>query len=157
METIKSNPADIENVRACALRLLARREHSRTELEQKLLLRHFPEALIHSVVDAMESKGWQSDLRFAKAYVEQQIQRGYGALKIESELKKRGIAKDLIAAVLPYDSEFWQQQLLKLWNNKFAETTKRRPATQAQQIRFLQSRGFTWQQINLVVSHNEKQ
>ncbi|HVV68369.1 MAG TPA: regulatory protein RecX [Gammaproteobacteria bacterium] len=156
MEPIKSKPADIEKVRACALRLLARREHSRTELVQKLLLRHFSEDLIHAVIDSMLAKGWQSDLRFAKAYVEQQIQRGYGALKIEIELKKRGIAKELIVLVLPSDNAFWQQQLRKLWNNKFKETNKTRPVTQAQQIRFLQSRGFSWQQIKSMVLHNEK-
>ncbi len=149
-EITESNSNAIEQVKACAIRLLARREHSRGELKQKLLLRHFPEDLINRVIEALELKGWQSDLRFVKAYVDQQIQRGFGELKIQFELKKRGISKDLILGVLPDDPGFWEQQLLKLWHSKFGLDTKRRPTTPAQQIRFFQSRGFTHQQIKFL-------
>jgi len=49
-----------------AVRLLARREHSRRELARKLAERDFPEAEREAALDRLEREGLQSDERFAE-------------------------------------------------------------------------------------------
>ncbi|TNE98663.1 MAG: regulatory protein RecX, partial [Gammaproteobacteria bacterium] len=51
--------------RSTALRLLARREHSRLELSLKLRQRKLPSSVIDAVLDDFEHEGWLDDQRFA--------------------------------------------------------------------------------------------
>ena len=77
--------------RATALRLLARREHSRLELHLKLRQRKVPGDIIESVLDEYESEGWLDDNRFADVYARQRMDLGYGPLRILGELQQRGV------------------------------------------------------------------
>ena len=83
-----------------ALGYLARREHSRLELEKKLA-RHAqtPEEL-SSMLDTLEQRGFLSAVRMVEHVVH--IRRGrFGSQRIVHELREKGIAENLIAAVLP--------------------------------------------------------
>ena len=57
------------DLRERALRLLARREHSRAELARKLEAAGFAREEIALLLDAFEAKNWLSDQRFAESYV----------------------------------------------------------------------------------------
>lgn len=138
-----------EKLKACALRLLARREHSRYELRQKLLQRKFPLELIENLINNLEERGWQSNDRFAQSYLSSQISRGYGPLKIQDNFRKRGLDKDFIAQVAALDPQIWQDSLARLWQRKYqAALEQGKPIPREQQQRFLQSRGFTYEQIS---------
>jgi len=77
---------DIENR---ALRLLARREHSRTELWYKLYRRAEDDSQLVRVLDQLESAGWLDDRRFAEVYARQRREAGYGPVRIRAELEQR--------------------------------------------------------------------
>ena len=91
------------DVKACAFRIMARREHSQHELYQKLLTREYAQALVKDVVDYMVKEGWQSDERFAENFIRSRINRGYGRIKIQAELNERMVSSSLIAKFLPDD------------------------------------------------------
>jgi len=74
-----------------AVRLLARREHSRRELRHKLGQRGFDDAVIDEVLARLREEGWQSDTRYAESYVRSRIERGYGPDRIGAELRQRGV------------------------------------------------------------------
>jgi regulatory protein len=57
---------EADRLRQKALRLLAMRDHSRTELERKLAALGTPEE-IRATLDRMAELGLQSDRRFAEA------------------------------------------------------------------------------------------
>ena len=63
--------------RATALRLLARREHSRYELSLKLRQRKVSGDIIDAVLDDYEKEGWLDDDRFADVYARQRMDLGY--------------------------------------------------------------------------------
>ena len=77
--------------RSVALRLLARREHSRYELAIKLRQRKIPPDVFDPVLDEYEREGWLDDDRFAEIYSRQRIEAGYGPLRILAELQQRGV------------------------------------------------------------------
>ena len=74
-----------------AMDLLARREHSRLELEHKLVARSFEAPLVSEVLDELEDDGLLSSDRFAQSFVESRYARGHGPRRIERELADRGI------------------------------------------------------------------
>ena len=57
------------SLRERALRLLARREHSRAELARKLEQAGFVHYDIAPLLDTFEAQNWLSDRRFAESYV----------------------------------------------------------------------------------------
>lgn len=148
--SVQSSP-DVKTLQTYALRLLARREHSRFELKQKLLLKKFPAALIDRVLDLLAAQGWQDDLRFAQMYARTRIAQGDGILKLQAKLQACRVSEAIIAEVLPTDSAFWQQQIQRKWHKKCQFSTTDF-AKRAKDIRFLQSRGFTLEQIRAVIS-----
>lgn len=79
--------------------LLARREHSRLELRRKLGGR-FDHAELEAAIELLAEENLQSDARFAFSYTRERMLRGFGPLRIENDLKQRGVADDSISAAL---------------------------------------------------------
>ena len=146
------------SARDCALRLLARREHSRFELAQKLQHAGCATEEISTLLDELESKNWLSDRRFAESYVADHRARA-GAIKLAYALRQRGIADTLIAGVLEAlsssnsgDSEL--ERARTVWQKKF-DTQPSSPQERAKQMRFLQGRGFSMSTIRSVMADND--
>lgn len=86
---------ELARISSCYLKglsLLARREHSRVQLEIKLTQRKFIRSHIRKALDALEDEGALSDLRFANEWIDNRLQRHpEGPGRISIELQKRGI------------------------------------------------------------------
>lgn len=138
-----------------ALGYLARREHSRLELERKLA-RHAqtPEEL-SSMLDTLEQRGFLSATRMVEHVVH--IRRGrFGSQRIVHELREKGIAENLIVAVLPNIKETEQDNAREVWRKKFGVM----PADAKElgrQMRFLVGRGFTTEVIRQVLRNPDKE
>ncbi|QDX81919.1 recombination regulator RecX [Denitratisoma sp. DHT3] len=123
-----------------AIRLLARREHSRAELARKLSPHGSPEE-VDTVLTELQNANLLSDARFADSYLRSQGAR-LGAAKLRQTLRGKGVAEETIAARLAAaDLPDELERVRTLWARKFgsAPTDAREWARQA---RFLQSRGF---------------
>jgi len=124
-----------------AVRLLARREHTRAELARKLAP-HGTQEDIDTVLNALAASGLQSDARFAESYVRSQGAR-LGAARLRQTLRNKGVDAELAAAEL--DRAELPEELERaraVWRKKFAAP----PADArewARQARFLQGRGFS--------------
>ena len=132
------NAADL---RERALRLLARREHSRFELARKLEQTGFAASDVHLLLDEFEDRNWLSDRRFAESYVADHRARA-GSVKLAYDLRQRGIAADLIEDVLAVDRDSELERAREVWRKKFGAPPAT-PQERARQMRFLQSRGFS--------------
>ena len=137
---MKSTP-EPGDLRERALRLLARREHSRAEIARKLGQAGFAAADIARLLDEFEEKNWLSDRRFAESYVADHRARA-GSVKLAYDLRQRGIAADLIEDVLAIDRDSELERAREVWRKKFG-TPPATPQERARQMRFLQSRGFS--------------
>jgi len=148
----KSKPEPGE-LRERALRLLARREHSRAELVRKLEQAGFDAGDIQSLLDEFEQKSWLSDQRFAESYVADHRARA-GSIKLAYDLRQRGVSDSIIEAVLSDNRESEIDRAREVWEKKFgalpANAHKR-----ARQIRFLQGRGFSQSIIQRAIKTDE--
>ena len=129
-----------DELRQAAIRLLARREHTRAELARKLSGLGTQEEIATVLAD-MEASHLQSDKRTAENYLRSNASR-LGASRLRHTLKSRGVAPEMIEeqlaqADLPDEIE----RARAAWSRKFSAAPSN-PKEWARQARFLQSRGF---------------
>ena len=136
------------SLRARALQYLARREYSRAELRGKLLPyagtdgefgQPQPEEL-DALLDDLTARGWLSDARAATQLLHAKRSR-FGTQRIAQELRRKGIAEELIGDVLPGLKQTELDAARNVWQKKFGALPQD-DKEKARQVRFLQSRGF---------------
>lgn len=122
--------------------LLAKREYSKLELIQKLTLKEYQPDDIDGVIAKLIEQDYQNDERFAKSFVKMRVNQGKGKLLISQQLKQKGINE--------FDfSKFNFNTLAKeLRLRKYGETEPKNYTEKAKQMRFLQGRGFSFDEIN---------
>lgn len=135
-----------------ALNLLARREHSRGELRAKLLIED-EAATVDQLLDELEAKNWQSDERFAEAWVRQRGLK-YGRQRLRHELQQKGISTELIAESLDLYLEDELIQARAVWQKKYGIKATSYEE-KSKQIRFLQYRGYGWDIIQQLIDHDD--
>jgi regulatory protein len=142
-----------DDLRARAIRLLARREHSRAELMAKLSAHGTDEEIEHLLAD-LQGSGLLSDARFAEAWVRSHSARE-GAARLRQSLRQKGISDELIQEhVTELPSEIGRAK--EVWAKKFAAA----PADArewAKQARFLQGRGFSVDVIRRLLKNTDEE
>jgi regulatory protein len=137
---------------AAALRLLARREHSTRELQHKLTDRGHDAALVDEVLAVLREEGALSDCRFAETYAQSRFERGFGPLRIEAELRERGVSPGLIDDALATPAFDWERSACRQRQKRFGSGVPDDFAGRARQMRFLQQRGFNNEQIRAALA-----
>lgn len=128
---------------ACAVRLLARREHSVAELNDKLLHKGYCDLDIENAINRCLQQGLQSDARFAESLVRTRIRQGYGPLRIRQELQMKHISPALITEVLSAEHENWLMHAMVVWEKKYKASGDVSFENKQKQKQFLLYRGFT--------------
>lgn len=143
-----NNPEDSRTAaRRVALDLLVRREHSVLELRQKLMGRAFSPEDIDAVLEPLLAENLLDETRYAESYAHSRADRGYGPLRIERELRERGVPEEIIAPVLAGLAGHWRQGLARLHRKKFQGAPPDDVGDEMKQRHFLRQRGFTVDQI----------
>ena len=127
---------------SAGLKMLMRREHSRLELFHKLQTKGFDVDVVNNSISKLVEQNYQSDDRFSEEFIQMRFNQGKGPVKIASELKMRGINTFDLSV---FD---WFQLAKEIRQRKFGDLSSLDFKETAKQKRFLQSRGFTLDQIN---------
>jgi regulatory protein len=143
--------SDPVEARKKAMDYLARREHGRAELIDKLTRFGFDD-LVADAVAQLVGDNLQSDQRFAEMFIASRIGQGKGPVKIRAELREREIASSTIEAELAAADTDWYAAASEVRLKKFGPDLPRDFNEKARQMRFLQSRGFDHDQIQSAVS-----
>ena len=142
----------LAQARKSAIGYLSIREHASDELRQKLVKKGFVASVIDKVVIQLQADNLLSDERFVESYVRIRISKGFGPLRIQQELRERGISDELLNG----RDEAWVTRARLARQKRFGEELPQGQRDLAKQIRFLQYRGFTSSQIRgaLRISQN---
>lgn len=144
-------------IRCAVISLLARREYSRAEIEQKYRNK-YDEELLTRVLDKCQENGYQSDQRFAEMLVRSKTGQGYGLLRILQEGKRKGLNESLLKECIQEQQPDWFELATLLSQRKFKEKTdKQDRKLYEKRVRFLLSRGFSYEQAKyaLELANNE--
>ncbi|MBQ3481868.1 MAG: regulatory protein RecX [Oscillospiraceae bacterium] len=91
-----------------ALEILSRRPYSRRELKDKLLRRGTDEQSAEECIQWLSERGFLDDEEYAGAVARHYAAKGYGAGRVKTELRRRGIERELsdeTLAALPENTE----------------------------------------------------
>jgi len=135
---VKDRPDTAVELRARALRLLARREHSPLELERKLRPHADSSEVLANLISELKAKNQLSEARFAEERV-RWLARKYGAAKIRHDLKSKGVDPSIVERISSADDLERAADILRRKFRAPAATREER----ARRMRFLQSRGFS--------------
>ena len=144
--------SDRTEARKKAMDYLARREHARGELLNKLARFGFEPEVAADAIEGLIEDGLQSDERFAEAFVRSRINQGKGPGRIRADLNQRGIAAALVDEALAESGQDWFALAREVRLKKFGAACPTDFKEKARQIRFLRSRGFEPDQIQVAVS-----
>lgn len=132
-----------------ALRYLAAREHSRSELERKLRPHEETPGDIARVLDDLQAKDFISEARVVASVLNRRAAR-LGGARIRQELQSKGIAPDAIGSAVAQLRSTETARAHALWERRFGAP----PADLAErgrQVRFLVSRGFAPDVVRRIV------
>ena len=134
-----------------ALKLLAQREHSRSELETKLA-RHVEEGDdLSAILDELESKDFINSERVAASVVHRRASR-MGTQRVVQELRSKGLDDALIKSTAAELQSTELERALQVWKSKFgSREPASTPQEKAKQMRFLAARGFSGDVVRKVL------
>ncbi|MGH8666520.1 MAG: recombination regulator RecX [Burkholderiales bacterium] len=123
-----------------AIRLLARRDRSRAEMEHLLAGYCDDGGTLAALLDELQARGWLSEARLAAQLVHSRRSRS-SAVRIRQELARHGLKPDVIAESTAGLEETDLTAALALWRRRFGQPAADR-AERERQVRFLLNRGF---------------
>ena len=144
---------DIDVIKNSISRYLSMREHSKLELEEKLLKKYFKKNLVLRCINEFSEKDLQSDYRYAESFIRTKFNDHKGEHFIRSSLKNKGISIDVIDKILlEYNYDDWLAKAIsalekKVFKNNLSETDKKK-----KQNIFLNNRGFTFKIIDNAIN-----
>ncbi len=125
--------------------LLTIREHSKVEIISKLINKGYQKECILTVITELQQQNLQSDSRFSEVLVRSRFNQGKGSLFIKQQLKQHNISDYSLEG---YD---FYQLALSVRVKKYGNKTTKNYQEKTKQMRFLQSRGFSFDEINFAI------
>ncbi len=128
-----------------AYKFLSYRPRSEAEVRAKLSQLGFPQESIETTLEKLRSLNLLDDDSFARGWARGRAEgRGYGPLRIERELRQKGIAKSLISRVVKeaFGREEGKEKARALLEKRFRGRDLRDRKILNRAIAFLQRRGY---------------
>jgi regulatory protein len=148
----KERPKSWENAKESALRLLAKRDHSREEVRRKLRAKGFAPEEIEEALRKLETRGILDDGRYAQRlafYLAQE--KLFGPQRISQKLFQKGIPADLIQEAMAKAEEgsATNARLRVVLGVKLKGRSLERlfPNERRKLTHYLRQRGFSWEDI----------
>lgn len=139
-----------------ALSLLSHREHGTNELVSKLKLKGHTEEDIASAIEQLQDMNYLNDERFAEIFVRSRISKPLGASRILQELIQKGINSTLAKEAINSAEADWFELAKTLKTRKFGEKVATDFKEKGKQSRYLQYRGFNFDEIKYAISSKDE-
>ncbi|UJD87960.1 recombination regulator RecX [Rahnella aquatilis] len=116
--------------------------------------RPVPEAIseehVQAVIDYCYQHHWLDDAKFASRYISGRSHKGYGAVRIRSELLQKGVDKEIITVALENTDVDWCVLARDLAVRKFGENLPTDWKEKSKVLRYLLYRGFFQEEIQSI-------
>ncbi|MEL7293886.1 MAG: recombination regulator RecX [Pseudomonadota bacterium] len=153
--TFERKPPTLSSKEA-AIQLLSRRDHGEYELYQKLALKGYDEKEIQQAVNFCQDHNYLDDLRYAKSQIRQHVYKGHGERRIRQELQQKRVADSVVEAALVEEPQDWFELAKQAAQKKFKGNRAKDQKEYAKQVRFLQYRGYSFEQISYALRADEQ-
>ena len=138
-----------------AIQLLSRRDHGQYELYQKLALKGYEEADIEAAINFCLDHNYLDDLRYAKSQIRQHVYKGHGERRIRQELAQKRVEESVVDEAMMEEPQDWFELARMAAEKKFKGIKAKDQKEYAKQVRFMQYRGYSFDQISYALSFDE--
>lgn len=145
---------EVQAARAIAEAFIAHTPRTATEVVRRLRRAGFDDDVVTQTLDDLERSGLVDDRAFANAWVESRCRsKGYGRIRLESELRRKGVDSDIIGEALRQvetdrEAETARAVAIRLLGAAdIADYSVRRRLAG-----YLQRRGYSWETIEQVIA-----
>ena len=145
-----------QSAKQAAVRFLSRRDHAEQELQQKLLARGYEQAEVDEAVTLCQDYNWLDDARFAERLLKNGIAKGWGLLRIRQEMEFKGIHEEVIRQLFEDDEFDWFEHARDVAKKKYGDTPMETDKEKARRLRFMQSRGFDFEQVKYALGVDDE-
>jgi len=138
------------SLKARAIGLLSRREHSRSELRRKLAAHAEDPLQLESLLNDLEQGNWLSEERFAENLVHRRAPR-HGVRRIMQELRQHKLPEDSLVELEAQLRDTEPERAHAVWSKRFSAA----PADAkeyARQLRYMAARGFTAESLRGILA-----
>ncbi len=134
---------EFKKAMSIVLRILSRRD--KTEFQIRKRLEEFDKQTVERVIDYLRQRKFVDDRRFAEIYYRDRKRKRWGSLKIRLAMKNLGISEEIIDSVMKDLYSYEKQAASELLE-------RRRKDEKEKNLRFLLSRGFSYEVISELLS-----
>ena len=132
-----------------ALDLISRRPRSQREIRDYAFRKQWTKSNTERVIERLLERGYLDDAKFAEIFVRSRANlRNYSTKRMKLELRKRGVASDIVDQVLTDSENFDENAALK---NLIAKKRNRYDNEQ-KLIAYLARQGFSYDKIKSALS-----
>jgi regulatory protein len=139
-----------------ALKILSYRSRSQAEMRHKLTELGYSRAIAERTLEKLADLNYLNDESFARNWAQSRTRsRGYGAKRLEQELKAKGIEPGLRRRVIgeACDRETERNNAKRLLERKFRDEPLNDPKILRRAVAFLQRRGYSGETIFDLLRH----
>ena len=143
-------------IREYLIRLLARRDHSKTELLKKGLKKGYLKGSLEEILDELSEKGYINNQGFARKFARDKFRfNHWGAQKIRVELIKKGISPtDIQLALEELESDDQIEKMFYLVQKSTARFRRKQPEKRRKNVfDFLMRKGYD---SEVILKHMDK-
>ena len=143
------NESDFGKNYVRALDLVSRRPRSQREIRDYAFRKQWTKSNTERVIERLLERGYLDDAKFAEIFVQSRANlRNYSTKRMKLELRKRGVASDIVDQVLTDSENFDENAALK---NLIAKKRNRYDNEQ-KLIAYLARQGFSYDKIKSALS-----
>ncbi|KJY82087.1 recombinase RecX [Vibrio galatheae] len=139
-----------------AIQLLSRRDHGEYELYQKLTLKGYDAEEAQQAINFCLEHNYLDDLRYAKSQIRQHVYKGHGERRIRQELQQKRVTDSVVEKALDDEPQDWFELAKQAAEKKFKGIKAKDQKEYAKQVRFLQYRGYSFEQISYALSEQSE-
>ncbi|WP_299020614.1 recombination regulator RecX [uncultured Photobacterium sp.] len=145
-----------QSAKETAVGYLSRRDHAEKELCQKLKGRGYSEQDVAAAIAYCQDYNWLDDARYASMMVRNGVGKGWGALRIKQEMKMKGVHATVISQAMDEVEVDWFEHARDVAQRKFGNSEMDTPKEKARRFRFMQYRGFDFEQIQYALNAEDE-
>jgi regulatory protein len=129
---------------------LSRRDYCCAELTARLAAKGFESGTVEVCLEDLRARHYLDDERYARQFVGAHARRGQGPLRIRHELSALGLGEEVLQRALD-EHGAWTDDARDVRARRFGPQLPQDWTERARQARFLQYRGFSNDDIRLVM------
>ena len=135
-----------------AIDLISRRLRSEREIRDYAFRKTWAKENTEKVIERLRERGYLNDEKFAESFVRSRATlRNYSARKMKMELRKKGIASEIVDQVLTANDDFDEDQALK----NLIQKKRKNYDSEQKLIAYLAHQGFSYDKIKAALDEVE--